>query len=264
VTKGRQRVKQYDNTIYLKNGDEFEIELFNPTTNKVLAKINLNGKSLGSGIILRPGERVYLERYFDEARKFLFETYEVNAADPNALEAIKMNGIVEVEFYEEPKSLPPINWEWYNYPYNYPYTQPSIFYCNTSGTTAKGNSVTTKGTTGNATFTCSCNNPVAGAHNLVDNVENFDANVENFSRDFAPMMDLEETGRIEKGSISDQSFLYDSTTFNTFYTWKTTWKILPESQKLMMKEDLNIYCSNCGAKRKKASHKFCSNCGNKF
>jgi len=49
VTKGRQRVKQYDgNAVFLNNGDEFEIELFNLTTNKVLAKIELNGVSLGS------------------------------------------------------------------------------------------------------------------------------------------------------------------------------------------------------------------------
>ena len=40
VTKGRQRVKQYGNTIYLKNGDEFEIELFNPTTGKVLKELS--------------------------------------------------------------------------------------------------------------------------------------------------------------------------------------------------------------------------------
>jgi hypothetical protein len=102
VTKGRQRVKQHDNYIvYLKNGDEFEIEIFNPTINKVLAKISLNGKSLGSGIVLRPGERVFLERYLDEAKKFLFETYEVEGNDSNVKEAIKMNGILSVEFYDE-------------------------------------------------------------------------------------------------------------------------------------------------------------------
>jgi len=44
VTKGRQRLKQYGNTVYLNNRDEFEIELYNPTTSKVLAEITLNGK----------------------------------------------------------------------------------------------------------------------------------------------------------------------------------------------------------------------------
>ena len=71
--KGRKSIK--NGKVFLTDGDEFEIELFNPTQNKVLAKIELNGKSIGSGIILRPGERVFLERYLDEAKKFLFETY---------------------------------------------------------------------------------------------------------------------------------------------------------------------------------------------
>lgn len=70
ITKGKQRLKQHIDTVYMNNGDEFEIELFNPTQQKVLAKIELNGKSIGSGIIVRPGERVFLERYLDEARKF--------------------------------------------------------------------------------------------------------------------------------------------------------------------------------------------------
>ena len=73
VTKGRQRVKQYNNdSVYLNNGNEFELELFNPTTSKVMAKIELNGISIGAGIVLRPGERVFIERYLDEAKKFMF------------------------------------------------------------------------------------------------------------------------------------------------------------------------------------------------
>ena len=50
---------------------------------------------------MRPGERVFLERYLDEAKKFLFETYEVNSADPNVQRAIQNNGDVEIEFYQE-------------------------------------------------------------------------------------------------------------------------------------------------------------------
>ena len=101
ITKGKQRLKQHTNTVYLKNGDEFEIELFNPTQNKVLAKIELNGKSIGSGIILRPGERVFLERYLDEAKKFLFETYVVNGNNDEVKKAIANNGEVKVSFHNE-------------------------------------------------------------------------------------------------------------------------------------------------------------------
>ncbi|MFA5153699.1 MAG: hypothetical protein WC554_14155 [Clostridia bacterium] len=241
VTKGRQRVKQYnDNIIYLKNGDEFEIELFNPTTNKVLAKINLNGKSLGSGIILRPGERVFLERYFDEAKKFLFETYDVDINDSNVLEAIKMNGIIDVEFYDEYKQHPYVitctsicpQWPYIQPQPVTPYTPPisTPWTCYSAGNTA-----TSVNFNNNQTLTC-------------NNVKS----------------DFKETGRVEKGSYSEQSFTYDSTIFNTYHSWKTTWKILPESQKLFVKEDLTVYCSNCGAKRKKDNFKYCPNCGNKF
>ena len=94
ITKGKQRLKQHTDTVYLKNGDEFEIELFNPKQNKVLAKIELNGKSIGSGIILRPGERVFLERYLDVAKKFLFETYVVNGNNDEVKNAIANNGVM--------------------------------------------------------------------------------------------------------------------------------------------------------------------------
>ena len=244
VTKGRQRVKQYGNVIYLKNGDEFELELFNPTQSKVLAKINLNGKSLGSGIIIRPGERVFLERYLDEARKFLFDTYEVNGSDPDVKAAIAKNGEVEVQFYDEYKQtwIPP---------------QPTIYtYWNTTLKDSQvlygsaGMNVGTKGMTSGTYTTNSCGCSEVKASCSKD-------------RDFASLDSL-ETGRVEKGSNSDQNFTYDSTQFNTYSSWRTSWTILPESQRPVMAEDLKVFCTNCGAKRKKSSHKFCPNCGNQF
>ena len=79
ITKGKQRIKQFGSKVYLKDKDNFEIELFNPTTGTILAKIKLNGKyASNSGIVLRPGERVFLERYLDSNNKFEFSTYEVS------------------------------------------------------------------------------------------------------------------------------------------------------------------------------------------
>src|SRR6185369_9879640 len=80
INKSRLKVynKETSPTYYLTNGQEFQIELFNPTTDTILAKIQLNGKYISQGgLVLRPGERVFLERYIDVAKKFLFETYEV-------------------------------------------------------------------------------------------------------------------------------------------------------------------------------------------
>ena len=106
ITKDKHRVKQHGNqTVYLKNGEEFELELFNPTPKKVLAQITLNEISLGNGIILRPGERVFLERYLDDAKKFIFETYTVDKNNKQVLDAIKGAGAQELliwNFYSPP------------------------------------------------------------------------------------------------------------------------------------------------------------------
>jgi len=240
ITQNRQRIKQYDKEIvFLKNGEEFELELFNPTQEKVLAEIYLNGIKMDSGIVLRPGERVFLERYLDEARKFVFDTYEVDGNDPNVDKAIEKNGLVEVEFYKECK---PIHWN-YTYTYNPSITTPSPDYVYYHDTHTSGNPITYTLTHSGDNTVFNCN------YEAKDNIVNSN-NI--------------ETGRVEKGSHSNQSFVYDNTSFNSWWTWKKSWKILPKSRKAVVKEDLSVYCTSCGAKRKKSSHKFCPHCGNKF
>src|ERR1019366_3664826 len=118
IAIGKQRVKQYDDIVYLKNNQSFEIELFNPTQNKILAKIDLNDNSIGSGIVLRPGERVFLERFLDNSKKFLFETYTVNGSNDEVKKAIANNGNVDVEFYNQWIPSP----TYYSNPLYYNYT----------------------------------------------------------------------------------------------------------------------------------------------
>jgi hypothetical protein len=61
----------------------------------------LNGNRISnSGVVLKPGQRVFLERYLDEDRKFLFETYEVSDSKTNQ-RAIENNGLVIVEFFNK-------------------------------------------------------------------------------------------------------------------------------------------------------------------
>jgi hypothetical protein len=105
ITKSRGRLKVYSNTVYLKTGSNFEIELFNPKTTRVLAKIMVNGQWLSeAGIILKPGQRVYLERFIDVAKKLVFETYEVeDSAEAKA--AIANNGKIKVFFYDETSTV---------------------------------------------------------------------------------------------------------------------------------------------------------------
>jgi len=266
ITKGKQRLKQHIDTVYLNNGDEFEIELFNPTQNKVLAKIEMNGNSIGNGIILRPGERVFLERYLDEAKKFLFETYVVNGNNEEVQQAIANNGDVVIKFYDEVRASTYIvnsgtvtinnpNFGWGSTTTGSPYYGNTTF--TTSGTNLFYNSSLTSGTISTNSF---LNNPTKVTKKKLNEAEvtmdSMDIN-ESSSRSL-------ETGRVEKGSNSDQSFTYDSSSFNSYPSTTNWWKIKPKSTQVVTKEDLVTYCTECGSKRKKDTHKFCPQCGTKF
>jgi hypothetical protein len=248
ITKGKQRLKQHVDTVYLKNGDEFEIELFNPTQNKVLAKIEMNGNSIGNGIILRPGERVFLERYLDEAKKFLFETYVVNGNNEEVKQAIENNGDVVVKFYNE--------------------LATSTYFSSGSGTITISNPIltnnpyiyTTHNTLGNTSFTSTSTNTFYNA-SLTSGTINTNSL---FNKESKSALRHVETGRVEKGSESNQVFTYDNSSFYSYPSQTNWWKIKPQSTKPVVREELVTYCTECGAKRKKDTHKFCPHCGTKF
>jgi len=266
VTKGRQRVKQYNNdSVYLNNGNEFEIELFNPTTSKVMAKIKLNGVSIGAGIVLRPGERVFIERHLDEAKKFIFQTYEVNGNNSDVQRAIANNGDVEVLFYKEKTpTYPSINFEttwttkwptWYG-DYTYPNTIGSPIFGSMDWDGVKDSSVM---------YSNSCDAAPTIVTASIDGLLNQDKiNSNPKGRKMGRSSKSVETGRIDKGSVSNQSFSNDHSTFETYWEWRSQWKILPLSQKPLVSEDIKTFCTNCGARKKRGSHKFCPNCGTKY
>jgi hypothetical protein len=273
ITKDRKRLKQFGQTVYLNNGDEFELELFNPSTTTVLAKIKLDGSYIsGGGIVLKPGQRVFLERYLDDPRKFKFETYEVDGTSNEVLDAIAGNGDVVIEFFDEYKQpvwnnsityvggsllngntySPPT---YVNNPYNVnggvsTFTTTNVNYSSTN--------------TGGVNFTQTSFN---GQDHLRSSTSRLKKSKGN-SRSEVTMdmlsMDSIETGRVEKGGSSDQSFKTVDKTFNHHTCATSIWKILPVSQKVYEKQELKVYCTNCGKKRKKDSDKFCSSCGNKF
>ena len=73
-----------------------------------------------------------------------------------------------------------------------------------------------------------------------------------------------ETGRVEKGSSSNQNF---SSVFMEFenYPCETVYmQILAESNKPTEISDLRNYCSGCGTRMKKQTWKFCPSCGTKI
>lgn len=252
VSVNKNRLKQYENqTVYLKDGEEFSLELFNPTQQKVLAKIKLNGNYISSsGIVLKPGQRVFLERYLDDSKKFKFETYTVSNSK-ESLDAIQKNGLVEVEFYHE---YIPSNFTLYTTPtwYNQIWNNQTIG-GNSITYSTNSNSPTVETTTINYSNTSYANlNQVSGT---ITNTSGLNLN---------SVKNLKETGRIEKGSESNQSFKNDYGTYNACASNTVTWKILPNSEKPYEASDLKVYCTNCGHKIKKSNWQYCPACGNKL
>jgi DNA-directed RNA polymerase subunit M/transcription elongation factor TFIIS len=253
ITKGKQRIKQFGQNVYLKNGSEFEIELYNPSRQTVLSKIKINGEFInGGGIILRPGERVYLERYIDVPRKFKFETYSVDSTN-ETMNAIANNGDVEILFYEEQVIFtlglnnPSITYGSYDYG-NYNTPIGNNFYTTNGVDFATGNS--------NIHLTLmSFSNNTTPRSSKYEKIEQADRILKSKSI---------ETGRVEKGSSSDQSFTTVSKNFNSWAVSTSVWKILPESQKPIEKRDLIEKCPKCSTKVKKSSWKFCPECGSEL
>lgn len=134
IAVNKSRLKLYTNAgdmpvYYLQKGTEFQIELFNPTSDVLLAKIELNGKPISQGgLVINPGERVFLDRYLDIAKKFMFDTYSVSNTE-EVKAAIKANGDIKVQFFKEKKPFTPAFIQtdyWKSY-----FTSPAIPYSGT-------------------------------------------------------------------------------------------------------------------------------------
>lgn len=278
IAKGKQRIKQYNNeTVYLKDGDEFSVELFNPTKSKVLARIEMNGKSIGPGIILRPGERVFLERYVNDARKFKFETYKVSGDNEEVKKAIEDNGDVIVKFFKE-EEIP--DYVAYNGSsitistpniYNAPMWSTGTVYTNSTGThysstignitdnstlTSASGTLNSSSSSNTRRFSKSALGDIASASCCFDDMSYMN---QELSRETKTI----ETGRVEKGSYSNQKFEADYSKFQPTWSWKSEWKILPESRKPITADDLVTYCPSCG-RRRRANENYCPSCGYKF
>lgn len=246
VTGNKNRIKHYDDKVYLKDGQHFELEIFNPHQFKVLAKISINGKEISqAGLVVRPGQRIYLERYLDVAKKFKFETYEVEDST-EAKAAIAKNGEVKVEFYYEQNLRG-------NYWYGNSMTINSNNWNGLHTTTINPNTFfTTTGTSqlgSNVTYTSS---------NSIGNISYGGTTVNNISMPVAGSL---ETGRVEKGAKSNQQFSEENGTYNWWVNETVIIKLLPISTKPVEVSEIRNYCGGCGSRIKKTSWKFCPSCG---
>jgi hypothetical protein len=246
VTLKRGRVKEYaGRQVYLKDGQEFEIELFNPHQTSFLAKIYINGVSISTqGLVLRPGQRAYLERYLDVDKKFKFSTYEVENSR-EAMNAIQNNGDLKVEFYPENQSMIwrgntiTVGNQWGNY---WTYTNSPV----------------------GGSFTVNNTNSL-GSLNLTGSTSALYSSVVNDSNSKSLSMERSvETGRVEAGEKSNQTFHAVNESFSPWASEIETIKILPISLKPIEVSEIRNYCTSCGTRMKKTSWKFCPSCGTKI
>ena len=237
--RGRKSIKK--GKVYLQDKEEFQIELYNPLQNCVLADIKLNGNSISkSGLVLNPGQRFYLDCFIDDKKKFIFNTYEVDESDETQ-QAIAKNGLLEVFFYKE-SVVTLENWnDKFNriltgrtYPYwIYPtYPWGGVYYgtgittgiCNT--TTTAGNFNLTNVSTSNAYY--SSTTPINAC----------------YTSDFSLTSSIGgsmETGRIEKGQKSQQKFESIDMDFDKYYIASTILQILPESRRPIETKEIKVH-----------------------
>ena len=283
IAVNKSRLKVYKNTgdmptYYLQKGQEFQIELFNPTTDVILAKIILNGNPISQGgLVLNPGQRVFLDRYLDVAKKFLFDTYEVSSSE-EVKKAIEKNGDFKVEFYRE-RVEPKLNSNYGRL------TTSSGTVRGFGGSSINGYSSSIPNGTINLTSNSGHIGTTALYSSSVDTnffdqnatksfptLDSFDdtlsldsiQDVIRSSRTLKSRSKSIETGRVEQGSVSDQKVVTVDKKFQYLAFHTIEYKMLPVSQKINTVEDINVkvYCTNCGAKLGKG-HKFCGQCGTK-
>lgn len=250
ITVAGSEKKIYQNgQIFLNNGENFEIRFFNPLQTKIGVEILFDGIKKNDGyLVLKPGEDVILDRFLDDKKKMLYETYKIDANNPAAVNAAKMNGLIEFKFYKE-----------YFKPINYKlsckcssrncnsisYTSPGIFSHEVDYSDEFNDSIfdaSSSATMDNLTL--DMNTPI-GCYNT-------------------STKNLVETGRIEKGSESEQEMKIVDMQFepNAFHTIK--YQLKPTSQLNVDVSEIRNYCSRCGYRLRKSSWKFCPKCSEKL
>jgi hypothetical protein len=268
VSNNRQKIYgAKDDLVYLDNGQEFQIELYNPTQISYVAKIYINGQSISSsGLVLKPGQRYFLDRFIDENKKLIFSTYDVENTK-SAKAAIVKNGNLKVDFHAEYFQNFP--WgittsgtsNWATYPSTL--TIPANINFRDYGTYSTPVSTFTTATTGNITYTSGTTNTYfcASAQNAGNTLGSVPINTSGSSTVRSKSADTIETGRIEKGEKSDQKFSNDNGTYNSYASFISEYKILPRSAKPVEVSEIRSYCPGCGTRMKKQNWKFCPTCG---
>ena len=271
IAISKNLIKEYkssesERTVYLNDGTEFQIHLKNPYQDHLGIKIYVNNKSIGNMLVLKPGQSCWLDRFVNEKKRFLFSTYEVENTGEMRY-AINKNGRVKIEFYHEKEETSSLTWTgpyYKSYHIDGPYYN---FYSTSTGYVSNVNSVNTM-----LNSVVDVNNSYTGSapistSELSSSASTIELNAtvpDKPKRKGLTRQEIDctiETGRVEKGSESNQEFETCDISFQ-YWPFKTEEiLILPNSRKQIRVEDTRRrYCSQCG-KKVSPKDKFCSNCG---
>jgi hypothetical protein len=262
---GNEKKIYNGNFVFLNDGDNFQIRLFNPCSEKIGIEILFNGQKKNDGLlVLKPGEDITLDRFLGEKKKMRYETYLIDGNNKSAVEAAALNGLVEFKFYKEKN-------------YNH------VYYSSSTGTLHTGLPHFTNSSTSD--YNCSSNyksvsrsycssgnkykSPGVFTQDLdkSDNIayseyvaENLDKNI-GYSEYVAE--NKVETGRIEKGPESNQNLTKVDVEFESNPFHVITYQLKPNSHKPVEIVEIRNYCVKCGYRLRKNNWKYCPSCGTK-
>jgi hypothetical protein len=101
------------NKVYLRNGDNFQLKLFNPLQERIGVQLKMNGVKVDNDLlILKPGQEITIERYIGTNRKLTFNSYDIDTSNMSqeryeqAVKSIEKNGVLEIVFWNEKQPQP--------------------------------------------------------------------------------------------------------------------------------------------------------------
>jgi len=271
-TSSLDETKTYQNNIiFLENRQEFAIRLFNPLSEKVGVQIGLNKKFSNNLLILNPGEVTTLDRFVDDKKRMIFETYTYDKGNEASKKAVENNGIIEIKFFKEKQVQT--------------YTSSNTYIYTNSQKPGKGNrkrkrtdkselkgtftDINSKNSNSRIYNHYSYNaliNSTAGTDFVTTTASSYYSPIYvNFDSEITKINEsLEETGRIEKGSESNQDFHQVEIEFENHPFYIVEFQLKPVSQKEEYDFKIRDYCSDCGYRLRNRKFNYCPKCGEKI
>jgi hypothetical protein len=254
--RGRKSIK--NGKVYLNNGSEFLIELHNPLTSCILCDIKLNGNFISKGgLVLKPGQRFYLDCFPDDKKKFVFNTYEVENTNESKA-AIAQNGLLEVRFYKEEVN------HYCNRNFGWPNSTCDWYSSGSFGSPDYTIPIVTNYTI----FGSPLSNTISGQTINTPYLDNI--NTINTSYCATPQQLNIETGRVEKGVDSSQIFTETDMQFQAMCICSVILQILPESRRpidtseIIQTKHKEIIDDLLKGKKESTKLNFCPECGIKL